>query len=113
MNQEKQRIAITEACGWIKFFEPLGTEEGIGHWEWHKGAQNLRRPPDYLNDLTAMHEAEKVLTVEQRIIYAKQLGVVLSGGSIGRAIPDWWFIHEATASNRAEAFLKTLGLWTT
>tara|TARA_R110000868_G_scaffold45398_2_gene150638 strand:+ start:343 stop:753 length:411 start_codon:yes stop_codon:yes gene_type:complete len=67
--------------------------------------------PDYLNDLNAMHEAEKVLTVAQRITYAYQIGVVLSGGSVGRAIPNWWFIHEATAAQRAEAFFRTLGLW--
>ena len=76
------------------------------------GIGGRRKPiPDYLNDLNAMHEAEKVLTVAQRIAYANQIAVVLSGGSVGRAIPNWWFIHEATASQRAEAFLRTLGLW--
>ena len=87
MTPEQQQVAIEEACG------------------------DKTRYRDYPFDLNAMHEAEKVLTVAQRITYANQIGVVLSGGSVGRAIPNWWFIHEATASQRAEAFLRTIGKW--
>ena len=98
MTPEQQRIAIAESCGW--------TDTQI-----IDGKYGQTDVPDYLNDLNAMHEAEKVLTVAQRITYANQIGVVLSGGSGGRAIPNWWFIHEATASQRAEAFLRTIGKW--
>ena len=87
MTPEQQQVAIAEACG-----------DKTGY-------------RDYLNDLNSIHEAEKTLTVAQRITYANQIGVVLSGGSVGRAIPNWWFIHEATASQRAEAFLRTVGKW--
>ena len=96
MTPEQQRIAIAEACGWKTGYRDPEA--------WHP-------LPDFLHDLNAMHEAEKVLTVAQRITYANQIGVVLSGGSVGRAIPNWWFIHEATASQRAEAFLRTIGKW--
>ena len=112
MTPEQQRIAIAESCGLtnvapmiVKNVKHKGDDITVGIWSddgW---------VPQYLNDLNAMHEAEKVLTVAQRINYANQIGVVLSGGSVGRAIPNWWFIHEATASQRAEAFLRTLGLW--
>ena len=98
MTPEQQRIAIAESCGW--------TDTQI-----IDGKYGQTDVPDYLNDLNAMHKAEKVLTVAQRITYANQIGVVLSGGSVGRAIPNWWFIHEATASQRAEAFLRTIGKW--
>ena len=98
MTPEQQRIAIAEACGW--------TDTQI-----IDGKYGQTDVPNYLNDLNAMHEAEKVLTVAQRITYANQIGVILSGGSVGRAIPNWWFIHEATASQRAEAFLRTIGKW--
>ena len=103
MTPEQQQLAIAEACGRVQradgFWFPAGK---------YYGSAGI---PDYLNDLNAMHEAEKVLTVAQRITYANQIGVVLSGGSGGRAIPNWWFIHEATASQRAEAFLRTIGKW--
>ena len=98
MTPEQQRIAIAESCGW--------TDTQI-----IDGKYGQTDVPDYLNDLNAMHEAEKVLTVAQRITYANQIGVILSGGSVGRAIPNWWFIHEATAAHRAEAFLRTIGKW--
>ena len=96
MTPEQQRIAIAEACGWKTGYRDPEA--------WHP-------LPDFFHDLNAMHEAEKVLTVAQRITYANQIGVILSGGSVGRAIPNWWFIHEATASQRAEAFLRTIGKW--
>jgi hypothetical protein len=98
MTPEQQRIAIAGACGW--------TDTQI-----IDGKYGQTDVPDYLKDLNAMHKVEKVLTVAQRITYANQIGVVLSGGSVGRAIPNWWFIHEATASQRAEAFLRTIGKW--
>lgn len=103
MNKEKQRIKIAEACGW--------TANKFGKWSKDGEVGPNGVVPDYLNDLNAMHGAEKVLSVAQRITYAQQIGVVMSGGSVGRAIPNWWFIHEATAAQRARAFLETLGLW--
>ncbi len=110
MKTEAQRIAIAEACGFKKISLPTTQNWGEGatpNKEWWY----VHQLPDYLTDLNAMHEAEKVLTLGQRITYAHQIGVVLSGGSVGRAIPNWWFIHEATAAKRAEAFLKVLNLW--
>ena len=106
MNTEKQRIAIAEACGWKEIAD------------WGAGGINGKHPtepwveviPDYLADLNAMHEAEKVLTVGQRIEYVRDIGFIFTGRN-ERAIPDWWMIHEATAAQRAEAFLRTIGKW--
>ena len=120
MSPEKQRIAIAKSRGYIFRECEDGTvfahDTSRGTGEGYRGLgieskQLLALLPDYLNDLNAMHEAEKVLTVAQRIAYAFQIGVVLSGGTVGRAIPNWWFIHEATAAQRARAFLETIGKW--
>jgi hypothetical protein len=57
---------------------------------------------DYCNDLNAMHEAEKVLTDDQRdIFYPRWLG-----GFMSRTGPIY-----ATARQRAQAFLRTMGKW--
>ena len=119
MSPEKQRVAIATACGWTAEQDSNGywraTNQKNGHaselWlsERNVWSQGI---PDYLNDLNACHEMEKVLTVAQRVTYAHQMGLLLTGGSVGRAIPDWWFIHVATSAERCEAFLRVFGLWT-
>ena len=94
MNNEKERIAIAEACGIVskdKWGSLYKTPRGI-----------LRDCPDYPTDLNAMHEAEKVLTLPERRKYRKTL--------LGHCEPASIAIH-ATAAQRAEAFLRTLGKW--
>jgi hypothetical protein len=94
MKPEQQQIAIAEACGLNH--PPAGIQGAC--WVY----------PDYLNDLNAMHEAEKVLTSEQYaddFIY--HLGCVFNDNGlciIAKAV-------HATAAQRAEAFLRTLNLW--
>jgi len=126
MTPEAQRIAIAQACGWkIENYGPVNYE--TLYWR-------LRRPdgticentigctgedwsrkifthmvPNYLNDLNAMHEAEKVLVESQllryvRLLLPKDAGDPLSNG-------DVYALCFATAAQRAEAFLRTLNLW--
>ena len=97
LTPKTQRIAIATACGWGRPYE-----EGVGY-------RPMTNAPDYLNDLNAMHEAEKILTVGQRVTYASQLCLIWTGHT-DRAVPIWFWI-EATARQRAEAFLRTLKLW--
>ena len=134
MSPEAQRIAIAEACGWAL----IENRDSIitGRRDWLSGLNpspdkievvieaftGIERPPNesdygweslpnYLSDLNAMHEAEKVLdTPRKRICYAEELGRIWTGRK-DRAIPDWGFIHDATAAQRAEAFLRTIGKW--
>lgn len=61
--------------------------------------------PDYINDLNAMHEAEKVLTEEQWTDYYDNLLDTTKPSFVLRDITH------ATASQRAEAFLRTIGKW--
>jgi hypothetical protein len=93
MKPEQQRIAIAVACGWLKVH---------GH--------SVAGIPDYPFDLNAMHEVEKVLTDDQWPIYRDEIRLVVLGPI--RMVSDWCKsdIH-ATAAQRAEAFLRTIGKW--
>ena len=103
MTPEQQRIAIAEACGWIDFSSAA-----------HEGAiQYGRRPfscsdswelPDYLNDLNAMHEAEKMLEADDNHAYGCYCSDLYE--KYGNTV-------SLTASQRAEAFLRTINKWTT
>jgi hypothetical protein len=70
--------------------------------------------PDYLNDLNAMHEAWKTLTVKQNYVYAVKLGEITLDYSCGDFRDNLYMLAllaHATAAQRAEAFLRTLNLW--
>lgn len=113
MNPEAQRIAIAEACGakrrlwysashwFLSFDESLpvaieswsDTEAPRKHW--------LHTLPDYLNDLNAMYEAEKMIPKDKRQLYINYLAALIA--------MDYFLITHASASQRAEAFLRTIG----
>ena len=121
MTPEEQRIAIAEALGLFRI-KPLwrttrkGKEslDGVVLWycsEHMGGAATYDRVPDYINDLNAMHEAEKVLREMQTMTYLDRLGEIVSQGMGEGSYGEVWNILHATAAQRAEAFLKTLHLW--
>jgi hypothetical protein len=99
MTPKAQRIAIAEACGWTRyngkekfqFYSPRGM---------YARMENL---PDYLADLNAMHEAEKVLSVREKQNYISTLRNIC-------VVAGCW-PETATADQRAEAFLRTVGKW--
>ena len=106
MNKEKQRIAIAEACGMIGPFE--NSEEWFENGDSDGCIIVLRdatgkRVANYLNDLNAMHEAEKMLTVRQSQQYIPILR------NLCTVFGNW--PESATAAQRAEAFLRTIGKW--
>lgn len=106
MNETNQRIAIATLLGW-KLWEFTGTNHDEVWWSDPNGVSKLRdNPPDYLNDLNAMHEAEKVLTTRDASSYCKEIYKIT-------ACPEWasFPVIHATAAQRAEAFLRTLNLW--
>jgi len=94
MTKEQQRIAIAESCGWKT------DKRGFG---WLSPRGYYAPEPDYLNDLNAMHDAEKVLVSLQWVSYLRRLQTLCDESVT-------WPIH-ATASQRAEAFLRTIGKW--
>ena len=113
MKPEQQRIAIAEACGWECF---LDNAEGYHIVDTTTGhSATLTRDgrivdvdntlPDYLNDLNAMQAAEK--TLGPKIWEYRQI--------LQDSFP--YSVHSptesicATAAQRAEAFLRTIGKW--
>ena len=92
MSEKEINIVIAEACGWTTNHKGL----------WVERLQTYAALPNYLNDLNAMHELEGILTNEQIEVYCSFLQKPQWG--------IWWGIH-ATASQRAEAFLLTIGKW--
>ncbi len=105
MKEQEQRIAIAEACGWHVSYDPPHYQ-GM-HPVLHQADDTPVQLPDYLNDLNAMHEAEKALDQMQARTYADHLADSEQDGT-------WAGCHmwSQTAAQRAEAFLKTLNLWT-
>jgi hypothetical protein len=114
MKPKEQRKAIAEACGWIinddgvTGISPINVEQGLTNpkiCSW--------KLPDYLNDLNAMHEAEKIL-IEQGFQdrWLDELVEVVVGANVHwsdyHCFPQ---VNRATATQRAEAFLKTIGKW--
>lgn len=110
MNPEQQRIAIAEACGWknadhpdvMKFKQGWTTPE---QWCMNpKGVLRLNHDrPDYLNDLNAMHEAEASL-------FGRNDWSASKYETLLTRMTSSWAWH-ATAAQRAEAFLRTIGKW--
>ena len=90
MTPEAQRIAIAEACGTLQ-------------WSYALPQKCVAASvPDYCNDLNAMHEAEKVLIAGHNWSrYLRDLSIVT----------DEEYPVDATAEQRAEAFLRTIGKW--
>ena len=126
MTPEAQRIAIAEACGWQSPHHPENVAGMVGWWAQARGIWwvtpegkrvMIRFLPDYLNDLNAMHEAEstKDFHHDQRWIEAL-VEVGLRATALRLEKTDGWdwalVCARSTASQRAEAFLRTLNLWT-
>ena len=114
MTPEQQRIKIAEACGFTIGTKETSTWSILKNGRFHTCfsgkrlvtatlADGLKCLPDYLSDLNAMHEAEKVLDiVVERGEYREYLSFI-TGSEVEMIY--------ATASQRAEAFLRTLDKW--
>lgn len=118
MRESEIRIAIAEACGWkfhIWEYEGDYAHCCLCHLDTltrplpqacNKGWSEV--PPDYPNDLNAMHEAESQAELDHyplRERYSANLQMVCDRDK------SPWPIWRATARQRAEAFLRTLGKW--
>jgi len=97
MKPEAQRIAIAEACGW---------EHIISHPDGTTGKCPIRKVfyhlPNYLNDLNAMHEAEKHLLKNDALLWHRY-AAYLDSDYVNQP-----YTVGATAAQRAEAFLRTI-----
>ena len=114
MTNDEINIVIAEYCGWTKIkeidYQPFGTDPYIDgpdqmlvgiHPESDSDSDDYEAIPNYCKDLNEMHEAEhEVLTTAQMTTMSQYLHRKL--GML------WGF---ATASQRAEAFVRTIGKW--
>jgi len=110
MNEEQQRIAIAEACGW-KPMECRNCRPKPCSCDTDK--PNHNSPPNYLNDLNAMHEAEQTLWEKDwtsRQDFVDNLARILSPIH-GYRKQSGLDLLDATAAQRAEAFLRTINKW--
>jgi hypothetical protein len=109
MKPEEKRIAIALACGWKKqepdscfFDDPTESFQVY-----------LEGLPDYANNLNAMHEAEKVLlNSDQQNRYQAEISEICWSDEERRNNQVVFNQLTASATQRAEAFLRTLNLWT-
>lgn len=107
MSEEEINVAIAECCGWDT--DPVEAHPWTSRGQWvikpwdgkRELYSKIMNMPNYCGDLNAMHEAEKLL----RPPFWKDYSI--------------WQIYidhfeedpHATAAQRAEAFLRTLGKW--
>ena len=106
MTDEQINQRIAEACGWEDITESVAPGEfrrratGMLR-DKHGNRTPLKQIPNYCADLNAMHEAEEFLSGNLWIEYVNDLANI-EGNLFG---------IRATARQRAEAFLRTLGKW--
>lgn len=122
MTPEQQRIAIAIVCGWTPEEAERGFKTRLTVIDGVKTSQIAEHIPDYLNDLNAMNEAEKVLKdklpwPDSWQNYTRNLADAAGfsyweSDTTEETNTDYHaHICHATAAQRAEAFLKTLNLW--
>lgn len=102
MTTEEQRIAIAEACGWTFDTDGIPTNPQGTRW----GVLKMRAVPEYLHDLNACRWMESVLNEDQKGNYVSELANFFDA-EYGE---EFDLVH-ATAPQRCEAFLRTIGKW--
>ncbi len=107
MSPEEQRIAIAEACGWTETEAWLNGRRCFEHADSNAG-WDFDSLPDYLNDLNAIHDAVKTIPQNLMPRYFACLCNIVSGAL---SLYGYSKATEATASQRCEAFLKTIDRW--
>lgn len=112
MTDEQIKIKIAEVCGWEPYAaENVGAAARLFNgsvWYRHAESKTIATPnqlPDYCTDLNAIHDAEKSLTLSQFWNYADLLQCIV----VSELGADTYIT--ATARQRAEAFLRTIGKW--
>ena len=110
LTPEEQRIKVAELCGWVYDGRRTVATGRPEEQVWcipttEKWARTFELP-DYLNDLNAMHKAEKLLKTEAQLDswYGCLKHLVRVDGNHTSSTQAM----QATAAQRAEAFVLTM-----
>jgi hypothetical protein len=112
MTNEQINIAIAEELG-----KTVDWHDGIPYWlgMWSSVGEGNELFAEFkpTSDLNAMHEAEKVLThgTAKQIIHATNAYMNYLARILGCDGESLFQFTHATARQRAEAFLRTIGKW--
>ena len=115
LTNDQKRIKIAEACGWKR----KDADSDMMGKRWYRVQDDgklVQRGscPDYFNDLNAMHEASAILRPEHYEKWRDELSksVFSERKCLGMSKYEFEFwMSQATATQRAEAFGRTLNLW--
>ncbi len=112
MTPIAQRIAIATSRGWTTVINPINTSLVEGY---QPNGGYLWGVPDYLNSREAMGEALSSLPDDAWSAYWDELCEITGAYKAN----DWGHVYigpklflNATPAQQAEAYLKTLDLWT-
>ena len=134
MTDREINIAIAKACGWSQAApraggrpSPILTAQGNELWhydsrgnsygpccDWERALDHPSMPiPDYCNDLNAMHAVVLGMPMcDQFEMACVLLRMVTTSQDWSCCDSEHWSVAvNATARQRAEAFLRTLNLW--
>lgn len=130
MTDQEIRIEIAECCGW----KWVGMHGSKKHGYWYLNLKQENMPiaesgkfggatpsyslPNYPEDLNAMHEACQTLGYDQSAQFVNELVRVIMGTGekpseeyLKSPLSSIRMAVNATAHQRAEAFLRTVGKW--
>jgi hypothetical protein len=118
MTDRQINLAIAKACGWTDIrdsgvwhnFAPWGLPPQVKSPK-ETSSDCISVPnfvPNYCNDLNAMHEAEKVLMLNDNWRMGEYEARLFNSVEEMNNVN---LCFHATARQRAEAFLRTLGKW--
>ena len=103
-DELKRFIAAATYCGWRRHYTSDGHEKWVNKSDPYAINHDFEDIPHYLEDLNAMHEAEKNLTGLNRHTYIGYLNRIVCRDD-STVLNDSTF---ATAVQRAEAFVLTM-----
>lgn len=110
MTDQEINVAIAKECGWTVINDTLCDPRAVVKNGVQTGEVDMNPVaslPDYCNDLNAMHDAENTLNMDYP---STELAITFYGYLVKSVRSNILCVH-ATARQRAEAFLRTIGKW--
>ena len=114
MTPQAQNIAIAQACGWeeirvddngrLSGLSPINIKQGFNDPDNHSWFV-----PNYTTDLNAMREA--IMSQGKGVQCDINCYLLYKTFDASSNPMGWHKVANATAAQRAEAFLRTLNLW--